>query len=135
MLKRIRAAYDPKSEFTDKKLHAKSKTDLNAASQNNEAAQNQNNEPPAKSFRKDFQSGAYYDALTVVRTSNDIEHWLKFFLAGVGETADYGKLTFEKIVALRQRSEQKIIALGKRAKIGQELLKHLYSQPIITPSK
>lgn len=75
--------------------------------------------------------GAYYDALTVVRTSNKIEHWLKFFLVGVAETADNGKLTFEKIVVLRQRSEQQIMALGKRAKIGQELLKHLYSQPIM----
>lgn len=75
--------------------------------------------------------GAYYDALTVVRTSNDIEHWLKFFLVGVAETAENGKLTFENIIALRQRSEQRIMGLGKRAKIGQELLKHLYSQPIL----
>jgi len=75
--------------------------------------------------------GAYYDALTVVRTSNNIEHWLKFFLVGVAETAANGKLTFEKIIALRQRSEHKIMGLGKRAKIGQELLKHLYSQPIM----
>jgi Fic family protein len=75
--------------------------------------------------------GAYYDALTVVRTSNNIEQWLKFFLVGVAKTAANGKLTFEKIIALRQRSEHKIIGLGKRAKIGQELLKHLYSQPIM----
>jgi len=75
--------------------------------------------------------GAYYDALTVVRTSNNIEHWLKFFLVGVAETAAKGKLTFENIIALRQRSEHKIMGLGKRAKIGQELLKHLYSQPIM----
>ena len=75
--------------------------------------------------------GTYYDALTVVRTSHDIEHWLKFFLVGVAETAANGKLTFENIIALRQRSEHKIMALGKRAKIGQELLKHLYSQPIL----
>ncbi|MEK7211863.1 MAG: Fic family protein [Patescibacteria group bacterium] len=75
--------------------------------------------------------GAYYDALTVVRTSNNLEHWIKFFLVGVAETAKNGKLTFEKIIALRHQSEQKIISLGKRAKIGQELLKHLYSQPIL----
>jgi len=75
--------------------------------------------------------GAYYDALTVVRTSNDIEHWLKFFLVGIAETAANGKLTFENIITLRQRSEQRIMTLGKRAKVGQELLKHLYSQPIM----
>jgi len=62
---------------------------------------------------------------------NDIEHWLKFFLVGIAETAADGRLTFENIIALRQRSEQSIMALGKRAKVGQELLKHLYSQPIM----
>jgi Fic family protein len=75
--------------------------------------------------------GAYYDALTTVRTSNDLEHWIKFFLVGVAETAKNGTKTFEKIIALRIKSEQKIMSLGKRAKIGQELLKYLYSQPIL----
>jgi len=75
--------------------------------------------------------GAYYDALTGVRTSDDLEHWIKFFLVGVAETAKNSKATFEKIIKLRERSEQKIMTLGKRAKIGQELLRYLYSQPIL----
>lgn len=75
--------------------------------------------------------GAYYDALTTVRTSNDLEHWIKFFLVGVAETAKNSKMTFEKIIALRCQFEQKIMSLGKRARVGQELLKHLYSQPIL----
>lgn len=76
--------------------------------------------------------GAYYNALTAVRTSNDIEHWLKFFLTGVAETAAGSKQTFEGIVALRQRSEEQILQLGKRATKGQALLRELYSQPVMS---
>ena len=75
--------------------------------------------------------GAYYDALTVVRTSDDMDHWVKFFLNGVAETAQKGKETFEKIVDLRHRSEDRIMTLGKRAKSGKELLKYLFSNPIL----
>ena len=79
--------------------------------------------------------GAYYDALTTVRMSNNLEHWIKFFLVGVIETAKNGKTTFEQIIVLRQRSEQKIMTLGKRAKVGQDLLKYLYSRPIVNTSQ
>jgi cell filamentation protein, protein adenylyltransferase len=76
--------------------------------------------------------GAYYDALTAVRTSNDIEHWIKFFLTGVFETAAGSKQTFEGIVALRHECEDKILQLGKRAPTGQALLRQLYSQPVMS---
>ena len=76
--------------------------------------------------------GAYYDALTAVRTSNDIEHWLKFFLTGVAETAAGSKQIFEGIVALRQRCEQQILQLGRRVTKGQALLRELYSQPVMS---
>lgn len=75
--------------------------------------------------------GQYYDALTQVRSSNDLEHWIKFFLVGVSETARNGTIALEKIIALRQQSEERIMTLGKRAKIGQTLLRVLYTQPIL----
>jgi Fic family protein len=76
--------------------------------------------------------GAYYDALTAVRASNDIEHWLKFFLTGVSETASSSKHTFESIVKLRQKCEEKILGLGKRAPKGQALLRELYTEPVMS---
>jgi Fic family protein len=79
--------------------------------------------------------GAYYDALTAVRASNDIEHWIKFFLTGVSETAAGSKQTFERIVELRHRCEEKILQLGKRAPKGQALLRQLYSQPIMSANE
>lgn len=75
--------------------------------------------------------GSYYDSLTVVRKSNDLEQWIKFFLTGISETAKKGKVTFEKIIVLRQKSELKTMGLGKRARVSRELLKHLYSQPVM----
>jgi Fic family protein len=75
--------------------------------------------------------GSYYDALTVVRSSHDLEHWLKFFLTGVIETAKNSKETFEKIIKLRHRNEEKIVLLGKRAKLGFALMQMLYSRPIV----
>lgn len=76
--------------------------------------------------------GAYYDSLTVVRTSNNVEQWLRFFLTGVIETTIKGTQTLESIVSLRLNYETKIMDLGRRAKLGQRLLLILFSEPIFS---
>ena len=73
--------------------------------------------------------GAYYDALTQVRASGSIEQWLKFFLNAVIETSKKGCATFENIIQLREKYEDKIITLGGRAESAAVLLKFLYSKP------
>ncbi len=75
--------------------------------------------------------GAYYDSLTIARSSSDLEQWIKFFLSGIIETAKSGKDTFQKIIDLRQRYDKKILTLGRRAKISGEVLLFLFSQPIV----
>ncbi|MFP4467326.1 MAG: Fic family protein [Candidatus Goldiibacteriota bacterium] len=76
--------------------------------------------------------GSYYDALTLVRTTGDMEQWLRLFLSGVIETAKNGKETLETIIILRKRYEEKIMSLGKRTKLGNRLLKTLFSSPVIS---
>ncbi|OHE25027.1 MAG: cell filamentation protein Fic [Tenericutes bacterium GWA2_35_7] len=76
----------------------------------------------------------YYDALSRVRVTNDIEHWVRFFLTGVFETAKNARETLEKIIDLRKKYET-LIEKGmgiKRQKLGKELLRLLFSQPVVT---
>lgn len=76
----------------------------------------------------------YYDALSRVRESNDIEHWLKFFLNGVAVTAKDSRETLERIIDLRRKYEDLIESgMGiKRQKLGKELLRKLFAKPIVT---
>ncbi len=76
--------------------------------------------------------GAYYDALSQVRTSHDLGHWIKFFLTAVQETATNGKETFQSILQLRQTIEARIVTLGRRAENARKLLLNLYQQPIMS---
>ena len=76
----------------------------------------------------------YYDALSRVRTHNDIEHWIKFFLVGISETAKSSINTLQAIMRLREEDSSKLLLLGRRAQSANSLLVHLYSNPIITVS-
>ncbi|MGL4943466.1 MAG: Fic family protein [Thermoguttaceae bacterium] len=76
--------------------------------------------------------GDYYDALTRVRESNDIGHWVRFFLQAIVETAESGKKTFQRILALRQELHTEVVKMGRRAEHAQQLLAYLYGTPKIT---
>ncbi len=73
--------------------------------------------------------GSYYDALTQVRVSGEIDHWLKFFLTAVIETAKTGGQTFESIISLKKKYEDAALTLGGKAETANTLLQHLYSKP------
>ena len=76
--------------------------------------------------------GSYYDSLTVVRSSDNMDQWIKFFLTGVTTTAKSGKETLENIISLRKNYEEKIITLGRKVKPAQQFLLFLFSQPIVS---
>lgn len=73
--------------------------------------------------------GQYYDSLTFVRTRNDMDQWVIFFLSAVIETAKKGKETFEKTIALRLRYEHQIMDLGRRTRLAHDFLLQLFSSP------
>ncbi len=74
----------------------------------------------------------YYQNLTKVRTDNDLEQWIKFFLIGVIETAERSVKTLKSIVDLKNKIEQeKIITMGKRSKKAMILFHWLFSSPVI----
>jgi len=75
---------------------------------------------------------AYFDSLSRVRESDDIGQWCRFFLQAVVETAENGKLTFERILELQQELEATVAKMGRRAENARRLLIHLYQKPSVT---
>ncbi|KAB2916947.1 MAG: Fic family protein [Bacteroidetes bacterium] len=74
----------------------------------------------------------YYDNLTRVRTHNDLNQWLKFFLTGVIETAKSGVTTFDAILQLQKNMEAEAAKLGSRGSDAKKVIEYLYKKPIIT---
>lgn len=81
------------------------------------------------------RKAAYYEGLTTVRATNDLGHWIRFFLVAVAETAKRGKQTFQNILVLRSEVEQAILSLGKKAENAKVLLNHLYRKPFVSPNE
>lgn len=76
----------------------------------------------------------YYDNLMRTRTHHDIAQWFKFFLTGVIETAKHGVKTFDNILQLQKSMDVTLSELGFRKSDAQNVLQHLYTNPILDVS-
>jgi len=76
--------------------------------------------------------GLYYDNLSFVRSKNNMIQWLKYFLAGVAETAENATQTLSAILELKARLESSLTTTyGKRAVNAGILLNALFKKPVI----
>ncbi len=81
-------------------------------------------------FEKD--KNLYYDNLSRVRTHNDLQQWIKYFLVGIALTAEQAVVTLSNIIDLKFENEQMIQnEFGKRIKTGLILHNHLLQQPLM----
>jgi Fic family protein len=74
----------------------------------------------------------YYESLTFVRTQNNLNGWLKFFLTAVIETAKSGVDTFKQILTLKQDIDSVIFSFGKKSQNAKALVDFLYQKLIIS---
>lgn len=76
--------------------------------------------------------GLYYDNLMLVRRTNNLTQWIKFFLEAVNQTCEKASESLQQIMQLRHDCEgTRIISLGKKIPNAKKLLDYLYTQPIV----
>lgn len=77
------------------------------------------------------KKGIYYDSLTKVRTQNDLEQWIKFFLTGIIETSHQGTVTLKKLIAYRNKIYAQIKTLGgTRTQKADNIIKWMFGNPV-----
>ncbi len=72
---------------------------------------------------------SYYDSLSMVKSTNNMTQWLKFFLNGIIETSKNSVDTFNKIIQLKKDIKDKLSKIGKKLGNGERLVEFLYSKP------
>ncbi|MCY1635421.1 Fic family protein [Marinifilum sp. D737] len=76
----------------------------------------------------------YYHRLNLIRSKNDIEQWIRFFLTGIKESARYSKEILGNINAMVERNEKLIEEhMGKkRHQSAKQLITEFYSKPFLS---
>jgi Fic family protein len=67
-----------------------------------------------------------------VRSSNDLNHWIRFFLTAIIETSKQATETFRVILELRSRTTEQIHTLGRATPNAIRVVDYLYAKPIAT---
>jgi Fic family protein len=71
----------------------------------------------------------YYDRLMAVRLRGDWEGWLRFFLAGVAETAEEAAETAERIFEMRE--QHRSLVMNDLGRNGLRLLAAVFQRPVV----
>lgn len=80
----------------------------------------------------DKNRGLYYDNLTRVRVENDLLKWLKYFLTGIDQTAKSASDTLNKVLTLKDDTENMIKNIaGRRTDSAIVLLLKLFEYPVV----
>lgn len=74
---------------------------------------------------------SYYDALTIAREQDNIEHIIIFMLNWIVETCKNSISTLEKVLKLKEKYEKKLISFEWRIEKAQKILNFLYSNPVV----
>jgi Fic family protein len=75
----------------------------------------------------------YYDNLTGMRTHNNLNQCLRFFLVAVAETYTKALMTLKQVLALKQQVEgERIYPLTRRIPQAQQLLQQFYQRPVLS---
>lgn len=74
----------------------------------------------------------YYDCLSNIHAKGDYESWIKFFLAGVIETAQEAVEIARDITILRETDLRKIGGLGRTSENAMAIYEGLFDKPTIS---
>ena len=73
----------------------------------------------------------YYDRMSEVRSKDNYEQWVKFFLRAVQSSAEDASETIRKLASLHDRNMAVIDGMGRAAKTAKALFTYLEQNPII----
>ena len=74
----------------------------------------------------------YYNRLTDIRTIDNWEEWVKFFLKGIQQTSEQACSTANKILTLQMRDREKIRTKISRSSKAESLMDVLFERPIVS---